>query len=342
MPARPTMVDVARHAGVSQTTVSFVLNGRTDVPVAPETRRRVLEAAALLGYRPNRAAQDLKRGSSSVLGIVSNGIASHPFAGRMILGIQKAARAAGYVCMVVDMPDDEEGRDEAVRSLLDRGVAGLIYASPATVPVRQTETGVRVRTVFSGCWPENGEPGEAVILPNDVEGGRLAARAALDRGHRRIAFLGGTYQEQATVDRERGLDLACAEVGMAPEDVWRAYGDYSIDSGYRLARTAMAEDEFTALICGNDRMALGAVLALHELHYDVPGRVSVVGYDDQEELAEEMRPAFTTVALPHYEMGLLAGERLTSPPGSPTVPERILVPCPLVVRASVVPVSAPS
>jgi LacI family transcriptional regulator len=334
---RPTMVDVARHAGVSQTTVSFVLNDRIDVPIAAETRRRVLESATALGYRPNRAAQDLKRGTSSVLGIVSNGIASHPFAGRMILGIQKAARDAGYVCMLVDTLDDPEGRDDAVRNLLDRGVAGLIYASPATKPVRQVDAGPHVRTVFSGCWPENGDPGEAVILPDDAEGGRLAARELFDHGHRRVAFLGGTYREQATIDREQGLDRACDEAGIARKSIWRRYGDYSIESGYRLARQAMSEGEFTGLICGNDRMALGALLALHELHLEAPGQVSIVGYDDQEELAEEMRPAFTTVALPHFEMGLIAGQRLVT--AAAEHPARVLVPCPLIVRDSVIDVA---
>lgn len=105
-PKRVTMTDVARRAGVSQPTVSFVLNDRRDVAVAEETRRRVLEAAAELDFVPNRAAQSLRSNKSFTVGVVTSGIVSQPYAGLIVLGLQQVVQPAGYVCMVVDTTGD--------------------------------------------------------------------------------------------------------------------------------------------------------------------------------------------------------------------------------------------
>ncbi|MFC8596804.1 LacI family DNA-binding transcriptional regulator [Isoptericola sp. NPDC057191] len=333
---RPRMVDVARLAGVSQATVSFVLNDRADIPVAAATRQRILDAAEQLGYRLNRAAQELKLARSTTVGVVSYGIASHPFAGRTLLGIQNAARARGYVCMVVDVGDEpDHGADaDAVASLLDRVVAGLIFASPGTLAVQTPTLDPGVRTAFSSCWPvDPAGAGDvrAVILPDERQGGNAAAAAVFDAGHRDVLFLGGTPREWATVERERGLDDAARAAGIDPASIPRVYGDYSARSGYRLAAEAFDRRRYTAVVCGNDLMALGALLLLHERGLRIPDDVSLVGYDDQEALAAELHPPLTTVALPHYEMGALALDALLDdePLG------RLAVTCPPVERASV-------
>ncbi|HWI02162.1 MAG TPA: LacI family DNA-binding transcriptional regulator, partial [Propionibacteriaceae bacterium] len=113
-PRRVTMSDVARRAGVSQPTVSFVLNDRRDVVVAEETRRRVLAAAAEMDFVPNRAAQHLRSNRSYLFGVVANGIVSQPYAGRIILGIQQVVQPADHLCLVIDTTDDPEQGDVAV------------------------------------------------------------------------------------------------------------------------------------------------------------------------------------------------------------------------------------
>jgi len=123
---RPTMMDVARLAGVSQPTVSFVLNDRREVSVADDTRKRVLEAARELNFRVNRTAQQLRAGKSFALGIVTDAIASAPYAGRTVRGIQDAVRELGYVCMLVDTGGDPQIEEDGVSGLIDRGIEGII------------------------------------------------------------------------------------------------------------------------------------------------------------------------------------------------------------------------
>lgn len=334
---RPRMVDVARRAGVSQSTVSFVLNNRGDIPVAPETRRRVLEAAAELEFRPNKTAQALRLNSSSTLGIVTNGIASEPYAGGTLLGIQQAAREAGFVCMVVETRGDPSDGDDAVASMIDRGVEGLVYASPATIGVHASSHLRHTPVVFANCWPLNEADPLAVIVPDEHQGGYGIARTVFDAGHRRVAFLGGTEGQWATVERRRGFVDAAREAGIDPSTVPEEYGTYSTHSGFTGAQRILETYQPTAIVCGNDRMALGAMLALHQRHLDVPGDVSIVGYDDQINMADELSPALTTVALPFFQMGYIAGRTMLE---HQRREERIVVDCGVVMRESLAPPSA--
>lgn len=327
------MVDVAKLAGVSQSTVSFVLNDRTDISVAAETRQRVLDAAGQLGYRLNRAAQELKLAHSTTIGIVSYGVASHPFAGQMLLGIQKAARAQGYVCMVIDIAEDPDHGRDGVASLVDRGIAGLVFASPAALAVETPSVDAGVRTAFAGCWPADPDLAgdiRAEVVPDEREGGRRAAAAVFDAGHRDVLFLGGTRGEWATVQREAGLDDAARDAGADPSTVPRHYGNYAVNTGFDGAAAAFEERTYTAVICGNDRMALGALLYLQSRGLRVPEDVSLVGYDDQEAFAADLRPPLTTVALPHHELGVRAMKALLAE----TPQGRFTVECGLIVRAS--------
>ncbi len=328
------MVDVARLAGVSQPTVSFVVNDRRDVSVAPETRRRVLDAARALDYRPNRSAQDLRMSRSTVIGVVTNGIASQPFAGQTISGIQRAAKSAGLVCIVVDTADDPDDTDAAVTSLVDRGVAAIVYASPNTRAIRPSRFANAAETVFANCWPTTDFSDSAVMLPDEYQGGRDVARAVFARGHRRVAYLGGTPKAWASVERGRGFVHAAAEAGVDPSETTMAAGNYSTDSGYDLTREVFTRTSPTAVVCGNDRMALGALLALRDLGLRVPSDVTLTGYDDQEFLASELRPRLTTVALPFFEMGYRAGEVACSAPAV-AGRDREMFPCRLIERESI-------
>jgi LacI family transcriptional regulator len=325
------MVDVARAAGVSQSTVSFVINDRRDVVVAEDTRQRVLQVAADLGFQPNRAAQSLRLNQSFLVGIVTSGIVAGPYAGRIVAGIQKAVEAAGQLCLLVDTTDEPAGGDAAVANFLAQGVTGIVYASYIPTAVHTSPLLGQTRSVFVNCWPTGPVAGETVVLADEYGGGRRAAEAAFAAGHTEVAFLGGTEGEYACVERHRGFVDAARAAGLDPDRLFQTYGNYEISGGYDTALAAFEHGRPTALVCGNDRMAVGAMLALHTLGLDVPTDVSVIGFDDQPDLADQVRPALTTVALPHYEMGRVAARRLLDAAAEPA---RVAVDCPFVERES--------
>lgn len=331
-PRRVTMMDVAKLAGVSQPTVSFVLNDRHDVAVADETRRRVQDAAAQLDFRPNRAAQALRSNRSFTVGIVTNGIVSQPYAGRIVQGVQNAVQPADYVCMVIDTTDDPAQGDAAVANLLAEGVAAIIYASPYPRPIHTSRLLDGTRTLFVNCWPETIGAAHTVILADEYAGGLAAAKAVFALGHTDVAFIGGLAGDWARGERRRGFHDAARQAALDPDNLVQVSGDYMIGSGYDLTLEVFQGLAPTALVCGNDRMAIGALLALHTLGLECPTDVSIVGFDDQPDVADQVRPTFTTVALPHLQMGHQAGNLLVNPPTRPA--QRIVVPCELIRRQS--------
>lgn len=306
---RVTMKDVARHAGVSQPTVSFVLNNRRDVSVAEGTRVRVLQAAKDLGFQPNRAAQSLRSNRSYTVGVIADGIVSQPYAGSIITGIQRAVQEAGYVCFVVETDHTPDGGKAAVENLVTQGVAGLIYAAPGPEVVQPFDVPADTRTVFVNCFPSD-SVSAAVVLADEYQGGKDAAIAVFAAGHRDVVYLGGPEDDFACRERLRGLTDAALEADVASDQVRRVFGTYHVGSGYDLAVSVLAEHRPTAFICGNDRMAVGAMMAAQSLGLSCPADISIVGFDDQPDLADQMHPPLTTVALPHEQMGYEAGKLL--------------------------------
>lgn len=329
------MVNVAQAAGVSQSTVSFVLNGRRDVVVAEATRERVLRTAAEMNYRPNRTAQSLRLDQSFLVGIVTRGIVSGPYAGRILAGVQKAVEASGQLCMVVDVSDDPAESETAVASFLAQGVSAIVYASFVPVEIQTSPLLGQTRCLFVNCWPADPADGQTAIVPDDYGGGRAAATAAFQTGHSDVAFLGGTAGEHACVERQRGFVDAARAVGINPDHLIQVNGSYEISYGFEETLATLRVRRPTALVCGNDRVAVGAILALQTLGLSVPGDVSVIGFDDQPDVADQLRPRLTTVRLPHYEMGWQAGQLLVD--DAVDRPARITVPCPLVTRDSLGP-----
>ncbi|ROS47002.1 LacI family DNA-binding transcriptional regulator [Curtobacterium sp. PhB78] len=331
-PQRVTMKDVARHAGVSQPTVSFVLNDRRDVSIAAETRTRVLEAARELNFQPNRAAQSLRSNRSYTVGVIADRLVSQPYAGHIVLGVQQAVQEAGYVCFVVETAQTTDGGKAAVENLVQQGVAGLVYAAPGpeyVIPVKGLDT---VPTVFVNCFPP-GETPAVTVLADEYQGGYDVAAAVFAAGHADVAFLGGPEDDYACQERKRGLQCAAVDASIAPERIHIAFGTFQVGSGYDLAIEVLADAGTcpTAIICGNDRMAVGALMAAQSLGMRCPEDISIVGFDDQPDLADQMHPPLTTVALPHQQMGFEAGTLLLA---EAEQPGRHLVPCEYISRSS--------
>ncbi len=337
------MHDVAHLAGVSQSTVSVVVNNReAEIGISPNTSARVMAAIEELGFRPNLAARGLRLQRSRTFGFITDHIASSPFGGRTVLGAQEAAWAEDHLLLMVNTTADARIEKSAIEALIDRGVDGLLYAAVSWGEVRLAASFRTLPSVLVNCWSPESDRLSAVV-PREVQGGRQAAEELIARGHRRIAFLGGVVTDAASVERELGFREAMATAGVPVHEPWVLHDRYDISAGYRLAahlyQRSRRDTRPTGLVCGNDRMASGVISALSGLGLSVPADVSVVGYDDQEGLADQLTPALTTVSIPHYEMGRAAVEHLlavvsTAAPGRPA-PVTINVPGRLIRRGSV-------
>jgi DNA-binding LacI/PurR family transcriptional regulator len=297
------MADVAARVGVSVMTVSRVLNGHSSVK--PQTRRMVLAAMEELGYRPNVAARALVTGRSRTLGVVSLDTNLYGPATTLFC-IEQAAREEGYfvsICSVSRM------RQESIRSALDhlRGqdVAGIIIIAPhvsAPEALQDLPEGVPV-VVVQGL----SDVGVPVVAVDQTEGARLAVEHLLSLGHETVWHIGGPGDWLEARARVRGWQQTLASAGKKEPPLLT--GDWSARSGYEHGRRLASVAGVTAVFVANDNMALGLLRALGEAGLDVPGDVSVVGFDDVPESAY-YAPPLTTVhqdfdAIGHRSLAVL-------------------------------------
>ncbi|NYI05169.1 LacI family DNA-binding transcriptional regulator [Allostreptomyces psammosilenae] len=340
---RVTMAQVAQAAGVSPTTASFVLSGRTDMRISAAARERVLAAAADLGYRPNVAARALRTKSTQTIGLVSDTVATTPYAGEVIRGAMEAAHARGNLLFIAETGGDRAVESELVHGMLDRQVDAVIYAAMYTRYVTPPKELYGRRVVLLNCLAPGFDAPS--VIPDELEAGRTAARVLLEAGHTDgIYAIGGHQAIPATPDgvfagneRMRGLQEALRGGGARLAGVVES--DWGAEDGYREVSALLRDGRRPrALVCGTDRVSFGAYQALAEVGLGVPDDVSVVSFDDQD-FASWLHPGLTTVALPHYELGRLAAELILSP--EPVLEAAVhRVPMPLRVRGSVAPPAA--
>jgi len=340
MQKRPNIKDVAAMAGVSPSTVSVVLNAVDGARVSQDTRRRVEEAAARLGYEPHPLARGLRTRRSQTIGFVSDTIATTPYAGQLIQGAQDAAWRAGMLLIVVNTGGDAELEQHAIRTVLQGRVDGLLYASMyhRVVDVPRLRRGLPV--VLLDASPAQGS--FPYVVPDEVAGGATAVAELLQQGHRRIGYVAEWRDIPAVALRLRGYREALARYGVAFDPALVLREEPGAHGGYRgMARLLDLPDPPTGVFCFNDAMAMGAYRAAAERGLRVPDDVSVVGYDDLQLIAAALSPGLTTVALPHYEMGAWAVDNLLKMVANAEAlsgrPLQKLMPCPLVRRGSVGP-----
>ena len=330
---RTTMEDVARAAGVSRTTVSFVLNNRDDARIAPETRERVQQVAAELGYRPHGGARALASRRSSLIGLVSE-IVTSPFGAATIRGIQDAIRRAGYTLFIVPTSTEADVDSEAFETLLKSRVEGIIYATGWNCLVRMPVQAHEIPTVLVHCTdPVSGLP---CVRPDEEQMGRLAAQALLEGHHRDIGVIELDPKDgEAAPGRRVGCEAYLERAGIPWNTVSVAVGHGTTRGGYAAAARLLTDRPWlTGLVCGNDRMAMGAYDAIRERGLRVREDVAVIGIDDQELIADQVHPALTTVALPFEEMGKVAVSLLLALMEGEEVPVETLLPGKIVRRSS--------
>ncbi|GAA2644897.1 LacI family DNA-binding transcriptional regulator [Dactylosporangium fulvum] len=290
------MNDVARLAGVSHQTVSRVLNNHPSV--SPATRARVLEAVRQLNYRPNAMARGLAGRRSRVVGVVSFDTILYGPASTL-LGIERAARAAGYGVSIVTLEQvDHAGMVSALSALADQSVAGVVVIAPQTAAAAALHN---MPMGMAAVAVESDTGGEIPAISVDqVTGARLAVRHLLELGHRKVWHLSGPRDWLETHGRIEGWRTTLEEAGLAAPKLMT--GDWSARSGYAAGLELAGRDDVTAVFAGNDQMALGMMRAFHEHGIRVPDDVSIVGFDDIPE-AEFLSPPLTTIRQDFDEVG---------------------------------------
>ncbi len=346
---RVTLADVASTAGVAPSTASLVLSGRaSELRISREVEQRVLAAADELQYRPNIVSAALRTGTTRTIGLVSDTVATSQLAGDMIKGALEAARERGVMLFFGETEGDVNVERGLLQAMHDRQVDGVILASmftrTLTVPAG-LGTGPAV-LLNALAKPKASLP---TVVPDEVEAGRAAARVLLDAGHREGIHLigaGPTMHDVppwsvAAVERLTGIYEVFKAAGVTVGGGHQCY-EWLPDDGFATTRAVLRTTRPRALICFNDRLAMGVYQALDEAGLTVPTDVSVVSFDDHP-IASWIRPKLTTVALPHYELGhtaveVLFGEIDRLRRGAPTGVDIVhRVPMPVRHRESVAP-----
>lgn len=338
-----TLKEVGEQAGVSASTVSLVLNGRDVGRITPEVAARVRKVAGDLGYAPNLLARGLRTRQTKTFGMVSDEVASTPFAGKMLAAAQRKAWDSGYLLLVVDTGASKAVEEAAIAALMQRNIEGLIYASMYHREVPLPATPPNLPLVILDGWTDADSSAEWIV-PDEEGGARLAIETLIQAGHTRIGFCNSAEAVPASVGRLRGYRQALEAAGIDYEPGLVANARIATTAeGFPAAMSLLDRpDRPTALFCYNDRVAMGAYQAADQLGLRIPDDLSVIGFDNQEFIADSVRPGLTTVQLPHERMGAWGADRLIERTENPTVgpiepPMRELAACSLIVRNSIAP-----
>jgi len=329
---RPTILDVASLAGVSKSLVSLALSGSDRV--SEKSRKKILRAATELGYRPNAAARSLAIKKSRTLGVRVLDLHNPVFA-EILDGVQTEVRQRGFTTMLVSGGEDPSLERAEIDTLQQFQIEGLILISHRLTSQMLSDIAAEVPTV-TVTRDDITLPGMDTVCNDDVAGARIAVDHLVGLGHKNIVCLSGGDNPVSHL-RAEGYSLAMASHGLHDRAQIVA-GGLSDTAGYRAAREALALSP-SALFVANDIGAMGAIAAVEEAGLDVPGDISVIGYDGIR-LAGLRSVNLTTVAQPLDELGRLASRRLLERLDDPSRPARHdRVSSNLVVRGTTGPVT---
>ncbi|WP_222851785.1 LacI family DNA-binding transcriptional regulator [Phytoactinopolyspora mesophila] len=333
--SRPTLVDVARAAGVSRATASRVMAGNESVRA--DLAQRVAAAAERLNYRTNTAARALRRGASGSIALIAP--SSHldgflgPFVGAPLQGASAVLfdRALQPVLLL------DDGRNSAplIRHLSSGHVdAAVVILHSESEPLYRELDEASIPVIYVGHPTVELDPGRSFVDCDHYGGARMAVRALLEAGRRHIAMIGGPPSYFPAAERVRGFQNELDEWGVSPGPA--AHGDFEMPSGSRAAAQLMRRmPDIDGLFVANDLMAVGALRVIEASGRRVPDDVSIVSYDDTV-VAETADPPLTSVRQPFRDMGARAAEMaLDSLVNPQDYPRHVLLPTTLTVRESV-------
>jgi LacI family transcriptional regulator len=333
------MTDVAREAGCSQATVSFVLNRNDTIKISAQMRERVLAAARSLGYSPSTTPiiANAALGSNGRIGFAVDQLSTSPEAIVAIEGARLAAWGAGNIILVAQTQSDPRMEPKTLAALTGSDVSALIYM---TIFTREIEAPAYLRdlhipVILLNCY--TADHAFPAVVPGEIAGGQSATQHLIGKGHMRIGTITGEPFMSAAHDRLKGYRRALATADIAFDPALVVEGNWSASAGYEATVKLLAlKNPPTAIFCQNDRMAIGCYEALKEAGLSIPRDMSVVGYDD-EEISRHLHPRLTTSILPHRAMGQWAIEQLEARRPVRDLYPVIKLECALVERDSVVP-----
>ena len=324
-----TLKDVAEKAGVSVSTVSYVLNGRKKVK--DETLKRINEAVQELEYSPNRIARGLKTSFSSTIGVLVTDL-DNLFFVDMIRAIETTALEYEYSVILCNSNNSAEREKEHIKNLMGQRIDGMIVAGAGKNHAENLEhMGIPIVTI-----ERDKGVGKGSVVVDDIYGGRLAAQHLVDKGKTPIAFLTFSLSINTFFNRIYGCREVLEANGLAYDEnlvVETEFGTYS--EGYYAAKKLLERKvEFSSLFACNDLLALGAMRAFMESGLRIPEDVAVIGYDDIQ-ISKIFMPSLTTVAQPVYDMGVSATKLLFELMRNEEVKEKTIKLIPkLIVRES--------
>jgi LacI family transcriptional regulator len=332
-----TLRQVAERAGVSIKTVSRIVNG--DPAVNVKTRDSVKVHLQHLNYVPNHAARLMRGGQSSVYGLMTDAVATTPYSVDIVRGVQAALNEQNQTLLIANSNGDEKQEAEFWRMFRAQRVRGVIYASMFHRPQDVGHPSFKDSIILANCYARDAD--RPSLIPDDEGGGYAQAKYLLKRGHRRIGMLTLVQKLDATRLRGLGIRRAFQDAGVTFDDELDRQGMIGNVGEEKMVAFEAAvkmlgeHNRPTAIICGNDQVALQVYSAAAHLDLHVPQDLSIMGFDDLTVISENLRPKLTTVALPYFDIGRRAVELLRETKNHPEGwGPKILVPCPLVERES--------
>lgn len=329
---KPTMSDIAVACGVSQATVSLVLNNAPGTRISASTREAVLQKAAEIGY--STAARRVER--RPLIAMLINDVTSSPHVAGLIEGVAEAANELGFLVSVMPSAGDEDSEHAALDYLATLPVAGVVYARLITqqveVPARLSEW----PAVLLNCYTV--DESHPSVIPGDLAAGMQATLSLIDEGHTRIAYIGGEDSIEASRERIKGYRRALTMRDLPVDSQLIVKGGWTIRGGYNaFKRLRMLADPPTAICCFCDRTAMGVYAAAAEAGLSIPRDLSVIGFDNEAYTAD-MLPPLTTMELPHTDMARYAVEKLAEMIAAPRARRekfRMKFECEMISRESV-------
>jgi len=330
------LADIAKATGFSINTVSRALNNKEDV--SAQTRETILAMAEKLGYRPDRLARGLRSRSTQVIGVVVTDVAN-PFFATLVKSISHAARARDYRVILQDSDESIDGEREAVDVLLSERIDGILIC-----PVQTERDSIELLAssglpfVLIGRHFDDLEADS--VIPDDREGGYLATKHLIERGHRCIGMINGPEWISSARERRDGFIAAHHEASLPVDESLILHTALTTKEGYEGAkRLLQAHPELTAITSYSDYVALGVAKATRELGLEIPNDVAVIGFDDID-ISSSLAVPLSTIRAPIQELGAQGVDLLCSKiaDGS-TAPENYRLPVELVVRESTQPSS---
>ncbi|SKC83566.1 LacI family DNA-binding transcriptional regulator [Maledivibacter halophilus] len=302
-----TIKDIARMANVSTTTVSRVINNKSE-GVSESTRKKILDLVKEFNYQPNALARGLVTKKTKTIGLIIPDI-SNPFFPDIARGVEDSANDYGYNVFLCNTDEDLHKESEYINALKEKYVDGIIFTL-ASIPKYEhildlIKSGIPV--VMMDRFIESKDI-KGVFLDN-LEGGYIATKHLIDLGHRKIGCITGPLHTKTSIERYEGYQKALMDANITLDKSFVVESNYKMDGGMKAAEELLREKKITSIFACNDLMAYGAYKVIKACEYKIPQDISIVGFDDIL-ISQMLETQLTTIKQPTYDMGATAAKML--------------------------------